>query len=54
VRPQGVGSQCIHRLHAADENDRTVALGYYVYDELLDNHWEDDRLPIPEEEGEAR
>jgi hypothetical protein len=54
MRPQTAGSQSIHRLNANDGNDRTVALGYYVYNELVDNHWEDDLLPLPEDSRGAR
>jgi hypothetical protein len=54
MRPQTAGSQSIHRLNANDENDRTVALGYYVFNELVDNHWQDDLLPLPEDSAGAR
>jgi hypothetical protein len=51
VRPQAVDSEPIHRLDVNEENDRTVALGYYVYSELVFDHWEDDNTPPPEEPG---
>lgn len=53
VRPQAVNSEPIHQLDINDENDRTVVLGYYVYSELVFDHWEDDNTPLPEEPGET-
>jgi hypothetical protein len=53
MRPQKAGSRSIYRLNANDENDRTVTLGYYVFNELVDDHWQDDLLPLPEDSGAA-
>jgi hypothetical protein len=53
VRPQAADSEPIYRLDINDENDRIVVLGYYVYDELILDRWEDDITPPPEEPEEA-
>jgi hypothetical protein len=52
--PQTAGSQSIHCLNANDDNDRTVELGYYVYNALVDMHWEDDLTPLPKDPGGIR
>jgi hypothetical protein len=53
VRPQTVNSEPMHQFDINDENDRTVVLGYYVYSELVFDHWDDGNTPVPDEPGAA-